>query len=120
MFAIYPRFLTATNSRWFEALETDAEAIERTCDGRPVLVGSARIGYLAGWPDPRALDRIVRRAAAGQGLPVLDLPSGLRVRDTPHHRFWLNHAPEPLTCNGRTVAPAGVLWEPVDGVQGAG
>ena len=106
--------------RWFEALETDAEAIERTCDGRPVLVGSARIGYLAGWPDPRALDRIVRRAAAGQGLPVLDLPSGLRVRDTPHHRFWLNHAPEPLTCNGRTVAPAGVLWEPVDGVQGAG
>ena len=119
-FANIPLARGGAIGRWFEALETDGEVIEHTCDGRPVLVGNGRIGYLAGWPDARALDRIVRRAAADQGLPVLDLPSGLRVRDTPTHRFWINHAPEPLTCNGRTVAPAGVLWEPVGPVQGAG
>ena len=106
--------------RWFEAIETDAEAIERTRDGRPVLVGSGALGYLAGWPDAPALDRIVRRAAAGQGLPVLDLPRGLRVRDTPTHRFWINHAPEAITCNGRTVPAAGVLWEPLGGTQETG
>lgn len=100
--------------RWFEAVETGAEVVERTCDGRPVLVGGGRIGYLAGWPDARALDRMVRRAAAGQGLPVLDLPCGLRVRDTATHRFWINYAAEPLTCNGRSVGPAGVVWEPLD------
>ena len=106
--------------RWFEAIETNAAAIERTRDGRPALVGDAAIGYLAGWPDATAIDRMVRRAAVGQGLPVLDLPSGLRVRDTPTHRFWVNHAPECLTCNGRTVAPAGVLREPLGGTQEIG
>ena len=119
-FANVPLARGGAIGRWFEALETDGEVIEHTCDGRPVLVGNGRIGYLAGWPDARALDRIVRRAAADPGLPVLDLPSGLRVRDTPPHRFWINHAHEPLTCHGRTVAPASVLWEPVGPVQGAG
>ena len=107
-------------TRWFETVETGAEVVERTRDGRPVLVGGGRIGYLAGWPDARALDRIVRRAAAGQGLPVLDLPPGLRVRDTATHRFWINYAAEPLTCNGRTVGPADVTWEPLDEARGGG
>ena len=107
-------------TRWFETVETGAEVVERTRDGRPVLVGGGRIGYLAGWPDARALDRIVRRAAAGQGLPVLDLPCGLRVRDTATHRFWINYAAEPLTCNGRTVGPADVTWEPLDEARGGG
>ena len=102
-------------TRWIETLETDAEALERTRDGRPVLVGDGRIGYLAGWPDAKALDRIVRREAAVRGLPVLDLPSGLRVRDTATHRFWINYAAEPLTCDGRTVGPADVTWEPMAG-----
>ena len=98
--------------RWFEALETDSDFLERTRDGRPVLVGDTRTAYLAGWPDASALDRILRREAAALGLPVLDLPSGLRVRDTPSHRFWLNYAPETIDFEGRTVEPAGVLREP--------
>ena len=99
--------------RWFEALETDADSLERTRDGRPVLVGDARTAYLAGWPDARALDRIVRREAAARGLPALELPSGLRVRDTPSHRFWLNYAPETIDFEGHTIEPAGVLREPL-------
>ena len=106
--------------RWFEALETDAEVVERTRDGRPALVGAGPIGYLAGWPDPCALDRIIRREAAGQGLPVLDLPHGLRVRDTATHRFWINYAAEPLECDGRSVGPADVIWEPLDGEAAEG
>ena len=106
--------------RWFETLESDAEAIEMTSDGRPVLVGGGRVGYLAGWPDAQALDRIIRRAAEDQGLRVLDLPSGLRVRDTDTHRFWFNYAPESLTCNHRTVAPADVVWERLDDAGATG
>ena len=106
--------------RWFEALETDADSLERTRDGRPVLVENARTAYLAGWPDASALDRIVRREAAARGLPVLELPSGLRVRDTPSHRFWLNYAPEMVVFKGRTIAPAGVLREPLAAGDRAG
>ena len=119
-FASLPMVEGGAVGRWFETLETEVEVIERTLDGRPVLVGHGSIGYLAGWPDARSLDRIVRRAGAEQGLPVLDLPSGLRVRDTRTHRFWFNYAPEPLACNGRTVEPAGVLWEPLERAHGAG
>ena len=66
------------------------------------------------WPDAEALDRSVRRAAEDQGLRILDLPSGLRVRDTDTHRFRFNHAPETLTCDHRTVGPAGVVRERLD------
>ena len=119
-FADIPLAQGGVVQRWFEALETGAEVLERTRDGRPVLVGDGRIGYLAGWPDTRALDRIVRRAAAGQGLATTALPGGLRTRETPTHRFWFNYAPEPVTCDGRTVEPAGVLWELRDGAGAAG
>ena len=97
--------------RWFESLETRANVLERTRDGRPVLVGGRRTAYLAGWPDDRALDRIVGREAAALGLPILELPSGLRVRDTPSHRFWFNYAPETIVFEGRTLEPAGVHRE---------
>ena len=106
--------------RWFEALETDSDFLERTRDGRPVMVGNARTAYLAGWPDARALDRIVRREAAARGLQILDLPSGLRVRDTSSRRFWLNYAPEPIVFKGRSVEPGGVFREPPDAGDGAG
>ena len=113
-FANVPLAAGGVVRRWFEALETDAEVFERTRDGRPVLAGGGRVGYLAGWPDARALDRIIRREAALGGLPALDLPPGLRVRDTATHRFWFNYASEARTCGGRTVGPAGVRWEPLD------
>ena len=113
-FADVPLAAGGVVRRWFEALETDAEVFERTRDGRPVLAGGGRVGYLAGWPDARALDRIIRREAALGGLPTLDLPPGLRVRDTATHRFWFNYASEARTCGGRTVGPAGVRWEPLD------
>ena len=79
--------------RWFEELETDAEVLERTRDGRPVLVGAGRIGYLAGWPDARALDRIVRREAVDQGCRFSTFPPGF-VSATP-----------PPTASGSTTRP---------------
>lgn len=97
--------------KWFETLETRAEVIEETTDGRPALVGMGPLQYLAGWPDAAALDRIVRRAAHLQGLEVHDLPDGLRFRDTPTHRIWFNYAPETILYNGREFGPADVEWD---------
>lgn len=97
--------------RWFDHLEGEAPVLLGTADGRPAVMGG-RVRVLAGWPDDEGFDRIVRALCAEAGVPTLDLPDGLRVRDTSRHRFVLNYAPEPLPWGGRTIPPAGVHWEP--------
>jgi beta-galactosidase len=96
---------------WFEHLEGTAPVTLRTTDGRPAMVGQGAVRYLAGWPDDPSFDRIVRALCAEAGVPTLDLPDGLRVRDTARHRFVFNYAPEPQRWNGVTIPAAGVHWE---------
>ncbi|SEN52393.1 beta-galactosidase [Palleronia pelagia] len=100
-----------TLQHWIETLDGDAEVIETTADGAPTLVAAGKLHYLGGWPDAEALDRILRRACAAEGIETLDLPDGLRLRDTDTHRFWFNYAPEPVRFAGREIPAAGVLWE---------
>jgi beta-galactosidase len=96
---------------WFEHLEGSAPATLRTMGGRPALVGQGPVRYLAGWPDDATFDRIVRGLCAEAGVPTLDLPDGLRIRDTARHRFVFNYAPEPQAWNGTTIPAAGVHRE---------
>lgn len=97
---------------WSDHLEGPAPVRLRTADGRPALVGD-RVRYVAGWPDDPTFERIVRAMCEEAGVATLDLPDGLRVRDTGTHRFVLNYAPEPQDWRGTTIPPAGVHWEPL-------
>ncbi|MEM1302741.1 MAG: beta-galactosidase trimerization domain-containing protein, partial [Pseudomonadota bacterium] len=103
----------ATIWKWFESLDGTAEVLEETEDGRPAMVALGSLSYLAGWPDEDALTRIIARAARQAGLPIIQLPDGLRFRDTPTHRIWFNYAPEPVTFADRVFEPADVFWEPL-------
>ncbi|KAF0674565.1 beta-galactosidase [Profundibacterium mesophilum] len=96
--------------RWFEHLEGTAEIAEWTADGRPAMLCGGALRYLCGWPDPDAFARIVRQACAQVGIEALDLPDGLRRRDTATHRFWFNYLPETVEIDGMRIAPAGVAW----------
>ena len=97
--------------KWFEHLESDAEVLETTAAGLPVMVGGGQFSYLAGWLEPDALARLVAKYAAAAGLETLALPEGLRVRDTDTHRFWFNYAPVAQEYEGRMLEPGAVLWE---------
>lgn len=97
--------------KWFEHLEGTAHVTERTADGCPLLVTSGALHYLAGWPDPTAMARIVSERAAAAGLAPRTLPEGLRMRETATHRFWVNYTAETVNYEGRQIAPADVLWE---------
>ncbi len=97
---------------WMERLEGSAEVVEATIDRRPVLMRQGSRFYLGGWPDDLAMMRLLRDRCAETGIPTLDVPDGLRLRDTATHRFAINYAPEPLTVEGRTVPAAGVAWWP--------
>ncbi len=96
---------------WFEHLEGSAPIARRTADGRPALVGDGSVRYLAGWPDDTTFDALIRDLCVEVGLETMNLPDGLRVRDTGALRFVFNYAPEPQAWNGTTIPPAGVHWE---------
>jgi len=96
---------------WFERLDTDC-ASETTTNGQPAIASTGKLHYLAGWPDDTAFDRLIAAACAAEAIETLTLPDGLRLRDTPTHRFWFNYAPEPITFRGVTHPAAGVTWQP--------
>jgi len=97
--------------RWFEHLEGAGDVHLRTVDGQPALVGQGRMRYLAGWPDAAALAHILRGICADAGLDVVDLPEGVRIRDTVGHRFVFNYNAEPVEALGKTLPPAAAIWQ---------
>ncbi len=78
---------------WIEDC-TGGEVIEYTSDGRPAVLASDTYRYLAGWPDPAAMIRILGTIAAEAGLPTIRLPEGVRIRDTEAERFVFNYGLE--------------------------
>ncbi|MCL4108734.1 UNVERIFIED_CONTAM: hypothetical protein GTU68_049075 [Idotea baltica] len=96
---------------WFEHVEGSAPCLESTVDGAAAVLQSGTMTYLCGWPDDAAMIRLLRDAAHESGIETIDLPDGLRIRNTATHRFVFNYAPEPLTWQGHVLPPAGVHWE---------
>ena len=97
--------------KWRESIETNDTIILRLMDGSPAAVRANDLIYLAGWPNPDLWHRILLELASETSLTVLDLPRGLRVRDTETHRFWFNYGPSVTTYGSMTLPPAGVYWE---------
>jgi len=96
---------------WFEHLEGGAQVFTQTKAGQPAIMGNTHLRYLAGWPDEATFDQIIQTACSECSIPTVTLPDGLRIRDTPTHRFVFNYANYPQDWNGTTVAAAGVHWE---------
>ena len=96
---------------WFEHLEGTAPVHLSTKDGRPAIMGGDHLRYLAGWPDDATFDGIIGGLCDAAGLPTLQLPDGLRVRDTATMRFLFNYGMTPVDWNGTTIPAAGVHWE---------
>ena len=96
---------------WFEHLEGNAQTFLATETGQPAIMGTKTLRYLAGWPDDGTFDHIIGDICTELGVETKQLPEGLRLRDTPTHRFYFNYTSVPLTWEGVTIPPAGVHWE---------
>ncbi|WP_375266277.1 beta-galactosidase [Planktotalea sp.] len=99
---------------WFEELEGNAEVSLRSSTGAPAIMRADGLHYIAGWPNAASYADIIEDLAAQANIPTERMPSGLRVRDTCSHRFWINYAPEAVTYQGKTIAAADVLWDARD------
>ena len=96
---------------WFEHLEGQAATFLKTRGGHPAIMGTERLRYLAGWPEDSLFDRIIRDLCREAGLATIELPAGLRVRDTDTHRFVFNYGPRGQRWNNTDLPAGGVHWE---------
>ena len=93
-----------------EFLEGTAEPLETTQDGEPLVVAQGKLRYVGAWLDRTALKRVVRAACDAAGIErTLDLPPGVRLRDTGRERFWFNHDIEEHRVGDLTLPPVSVL-----------
>ena len=99
---------------WFEELDGSAEVTLRTASGAPAIMRAGVLHYIAGWPEAASYVDILEGLAAQANIPTQRLPSGLRLRETQTHRFWINYAPDAISYDGKTIAAADVLWETRD------
>ncbi|MEV8468528.1 beta-galactosidase [Fluviibacterium sp. DFM31] len=91
-----------------DVLETSAEILVRTEAGEAALVAQGQILYSAGWFDPSAMMRVMRLACLRAGIDTMDLPGGVRCRDTGTERFWFNYDTETHVVAGMTLDPVSV------------
>ena len=96
-----------------EEIEGDGVVVETLRDGRAAMMRSGVVFYLAGWPDAVTADRILRCLCRDAGVAMMDLPEGLRVRDTGAERFWFNYGTQAVQFEGQELAAAGVLREDI-------
>jgi beta-galactosidase len=97
---------------YLEEIEGTAETVLATADGQPVAMRAGRVTYMAGWGDETGLDRLVAELCTRAGIARIDLPEGVRVRDTATERFWFNHRAEAVETPVGPLPPAGVLRVP--------
>ncbi|MDE2447095.1 MAG: Beta-galactosidase C-terminal domain, partial [Alphaproteobacteria bacterium] len=83
--------------RWVEHIETKAKVISHFADGRAAFVASGRNHYLAFWPEPKMLERLVAYAVKQAGLKSIKLPPNIRLRRRGNLQFAMNYGPEPWT-----------------------
>ncbi len=109
-------------ARWFEHVESEADAEFVASDGAVASWKHGRFRYLAAWPEPELAAAVLGIAARDAGLKIHDLPEGLRLRHAGKRCFAFNYAsntrclPSDLTgkfvLGGATLGPGGVsVWE---------
>ncbi len=97
-----------------EFLEGNAKVMDRTEDGEALTMHQNGMTYLAAWPDRTLMKALLAAACERADLEFVNLPPGVRIRDTARERFWINYEAEAQEVEGRQLAPAEVLREQRD------
>lgn len=101
---------------YLEELESGGcDVVLHSDNGAPLAVRSGDMIYIAAWLDQEGLVALLRRLCAEKSITTLDLPRGVRVRDTDRERFWFNYNPDPVEYDGRYLPVAGLIREPRTG-----
>ena len=78
---------------WVEQVASNLEPVARFEDGQGALFSHERFLYLAGLPDDRWLEDLVKMMASKENLPIMKLPHGVRTRRLGALRCFFNYNP---------------------------
>ncbi|MEJ8472905.1 beta-galactosidase [Roseibium algae] len=94
-----------------EELETASNILLQLEDGSPLAVEGDNLIYMGGWGDQSTLARLLTSVCTKIGIGTVELPDGIRIRETETERFWFNYGAEPAHFAQRNIPAAGVLRE---------
>lgn len=92
-----------------EILESTEQHCLTTLNNEPVAVQKQNVIYLGAWLDIEGWRSLISPLAAARGLEILNLPDGVRIRDTETERFWFNYDSVSHQLQGHDLPPASVL-----------
>lgn len=95
---------------WVEELDTDEECLEKTTDGKTVLLRKDNWHYLGAWLDNTAHTRIMSSLLAKSNIVYENMPDGVRIRQTKERVFVWNYSNNARQYRSRSIPPAGVIW----------
>jgi beta-galactosidase len=109
---------------WREFVDTSLAPLATFEDGRGAWYRHGHIDYLATWPEPALLERVLIAMADRAGIACMPLPEGVRMRHRGGLTFAFNSAPEARECpkpdhadfvlGGPVLTPGGVsAWRTI-------
>ncbi|WP_371395361.1 beta-galactosidase [Fretibacter rubidus] len=93
---------------WREFAETSETVTETGSDGHPALITKGKLTYMAGWPDDRAMTRILDKVCKRAGVETTDCQLGYRRRDFGHYTLHMNYGAKAVTHTGILLSPADI------------
>ncbi|GLQ34842.1 beta-galactosidase [Amylibacter marinus] len=95
-----------------EIIEGTADVVLRCAKGSAIAMHAGTGTYVAAWLDLEGWQNILRPLIQNAGIETIDLPDGVRIRDTGAERFWFNFTQEPHQIGAHHLAPISVLRQP--------
>ena len=93
---------------WSEALESSETPFRIMANGDLAAVSRGNITYLGGWFDDEALMKVFSELCLKAEIKVIEMPEGLRRRQTSDEMFWFNYGTASVEVAGRTFDPQSV------------
>ena len=98
---------------WNEVLESSDHPFRTMANGDLAAVSSGNLTYLGGWFDDEALTKVFREICARAKIEFIELPEGLRRRETSKEMFWFNYGTKNVEVEGRTFPPQSVTRDEI-------
>ena len=98
---------------WSEDLESSDTPFRIMANGDLAAVSAENITYLGGWFDDEALTKVFSELCLKVKIKVIEMPEGLRRRQTSNEMFWFNYGTASVEVAGRTFDPQSVTRESI-------